>query len=419
MSFDALIAEASARTGVPVSVIRATIQAESAFNPYAKSSAGAKGLMQLLDSTGREVFRQGRYSGAYNPYDARTNINVGTDYLKQLYTKYAGNWDKALAAYNMGPEALRQNGGVPYEQTAQYVNKIKSNAGMSSLTDAAINEATGQITDKAGDMAAEALGLDSLFSSGASAVPVGTAANGGLLMSDGSIGVSSLANGGVGTMAPEAVSGWDLSGIGSAGNYYLPAMGVAGAVDLFGNKRHGGRGALQGMASGAGIGSYFGPMGALVGAGVGGVAGYFGNFGDKDRWKEEQSRFAELRKKGINIPQAEADFLSRGRSKDELIALEKLKQSKGMYGNPTFAASRNVKDLTYQDTWGIPDWYEKYGNDYLQNMSETQRKRLNELALSSDAVTEGKGQVRVDFNKISQAAIDEILKGDKNGKIKK
>lgn len=90
----------------------------------------------------------------------------------------------------------------------------------------------------------------------------------------------------VGPVAPvatEAISPWAASGIGSAGNYILPAAGAVGALDL-GIRRPGGvAGAAEGAASGAAMGSYLGPWGAGIGAGVGALYGGFNKATGKDQ----------------------------------------------------------------------------------------------------------------------------------------
>lgn len=94
--YDGLIQEASHKFGVDTSLVKAVIQQESEFNHQAVSPAGAKGLMQLMDGTGRGF-------GVTNPFDPKQNVDAGTHFLSNLIKKYNGNEGVALAAYNAGP----------------------------------------------------------------------------------------------------------------------------------------------------------------------------------------------------------------------------------------------------------------------------------------------------------------------------
>lgn len=98
-SFEDLIKSAGERYGVPVSLIKAVIDAESSFNPNAVSSAGAKGLMQLMDGTARGL-------GVSNPFDPAQNIEGGTKYLSNLIQRFGGEIAMVLAAYNAGPTRI-------------------------------------------------------------------------------------------------------------------------------------------------------------------------------------------------------------------------------------------------------------------------------------------------------------------------
>lgn len=123
-AYDALIDEHSTTHGVRADLVRAVIQAESGFNPVARSIKGAMGLMQLMPATAVEY-------GVRNPYDPAENIRAGVAYLKRLLEKYSQKEELALAAYNAGPGAVAKYGGVvpPYRETRNYVAKIQNQAG--------------------------------------------------------------------------------------------------------------------------------------------------------------------------------------------------------------------------------------------------------------------------------------------------
>ncbi len=127
--FDDLIAEHATRHSLQPDFVRAVIQAESAFNPRARSPKGAMGLMQLMPSTAAE------YQVA-NAYDPAENIRAGVAYLKSLLTRFGDDVSLALAAYNAGPKAVEKYGNAvpPYKETRNYVSKIRANAGAAGAT---------------------------------------------------------------------------------------------------------------------------------------------------------------------------------------------------------------------------------------------------------------------------------------------
>ena len=103
---------------VDPALVRAIIHAESAFNVRAESPAGAQGLMQLVPAS------QQHY-GVTNPFDADQNINAGTEFLAHLVSRFKGDTDRVLAAYNAGETAVARYSGIPpFEETVEYIRRV-------------------------------------------------------------------------------------------------------------------------------------------------------------------------------------------------------------------------------------------------------------------------------------------------------
>ena len=100
-------------------LLRAVIHAESGFNPKARSASGALGLMQIMPATAREL-------GVADSLNVAENIQAGAAYLKQQLQRFPNQLGHALAAYNAGPETVRQYQGVPpYTETQRYVSRVQ------------------------------------------------------------------------------------------------------------------------------------------------------------------------------------------------------------------------------------------------------------------------------------------------------
>ncbi|MPZ41189.1 MAG: transglycosylase SLT domain-containing protein [Rhizobiales bacterium] len=93
------IEEAARRFGIPAAWIHAVMRAESAGDVRAISSAGARGLMQIMPDTWAEL--RVRHRLGRDPYDPRDNILAGAAYLREMYDRYGS--PGFLAAYNAGP----------------------------------------------------------------------------------------------------------------------------------------------------------------------------------------------------------------------------------------------------------------------------------------------------------------------------
>ncbi len=118
--YDQHIAAATAAYNVDLDLVRAIIQVESDFDPLARSSKGALGLMQLMPATASRF-------GVGDPWNPRQNIFGGVQYLRFLLDMFGGDVALVAAAYNAGENAvLRYNGVPPYRETQGYVGKVRS-----------------------------------------------------------------------------------------------------------------------------------------------------------------------------------------------------------------------------------------------------------------------------------------------------
>jgi soluble lytic murein transglycosylase-like protein len=120
--YASLIEQSAEQNGIEPSLLAGLIKQESGFDASATSSAGAEGLTQLMPGTASSL-------GVSEPLDPAQSIAGGAGYLGGLLKQFDGNVDDALAAYNAGPGAVDQYGGVPpYAETESYVTDVLENA---------------------------------------------------------------------------------------------------------------------------------------------------------------------------------------------------------------------------------------------------------------------------------------------------
>jgi len=120
-----LLAQAGAQHNIDVDLLASIVHAESGGNARAISRAGARGLMQLMPATARDL-------GVNDAFKPDQNIKGGTAYLDMLLIRYDDprdpkhGLDLALAAYNAGPAAVdRYHGIPPYAETRAYVARVE------------------------------------------------------------------------------------------------------------------------------------------------------------------------------------------------------------------------------------------------------------------------------------------------------
>jgi len=111
---------AAHETELPVSLLAAVAWEESRMNPHALSGAGARGMLQLMPATAKAL--------AIASPDPRANILAGARYLGQLVTRFDGNLELALSAYNAGPTAVEKLGRAPSLETLRYAKNVEARA---------------------------------------------------------------------------------------------------------------------------------------------------------------------------------------------------------------------------------------------------------------------------------------------------
>ena len=112
-----IVDKAAQENQIDSALVFAVIKQESDGDPNAVSPAGAKGLMQLMDGTAKEM-------GIQKVFDPKDNIKSGTRYLKKMLDKF-GDTKLALAAYNSGPGNVEKYQGIPpFSETQSFVERV-------------------------------------------------------------------------------------------------------------------------------------------------------------------------------------------------------------------------------------------------------------------------------------------------------
>jgi len=139
LSYTDKIHENSEQNNLNPVIVYGLIRRESAFNEKATSPTGARGLMQIMPRTGRDIARglNERWRGKNSLYNPVTNIKYGSYYYQKLLTQFDGHYALALAAYNAGPERVKRwlpedktipadiwIETIPYRETRDYVSTV-------------------------------------------------------------------------------------------------------------------------------------------------------------------------------------------------------------------------------------------------------------------------------------------------------
>ena len=119
--FATLIESVAAEHGIDAALVHAVVEAESNYRSTATSQVGARGLMQVMPSTARDL----GVRSAKMLFEPQANLEAGVKYLKQLLGRFNGDLSSALAAYNAGPAAVLKYDGIPpFPETQDYVRRV-------------------------------------------------------------------------------------------------------------------------------------------------------------------------------------------------------------------------------------------------------------------------------------------------------
>ena len=139
MPYENLFQRRAAKAGIDTNWARAIARQESAYQPYARSHVGARGLMQLMPKTASSTAKKNKvpYRRTSDLYNPETNISLGVAYLAEMQKRFNDNQVYATAAYNAGPHRvsrwLKERGKlpidiwietIPFNETRKYVKNV-------------------------------------------------------------------------------------------------------------------------------------------------------------------------------------------------------------------------------------------------------------------------------------------------------
>lgn len=134
LKYTGFIVQYSTKYDVDPALVAAVILQESRFNPDARSSVGAQGLMQFMPGTAATMAKETGRWPTYDIFDAETSVEFGAAHIRDLLVKYNGNVEQALVGYNAGTgtadrwisanifdKVVNSNSG---SETVNYVKKV-------------------------------------------------------------------------------------------------------------------------------------------------------------------------------------------------------------------------------------------------------------------------------------------------------
>lgn len=273
-----------------------------------------------------------------------------------------------------------------YKNIAESLDKLFGTGDGADMAKEVIKESAGMTAE---DAIAKLFGGTSSGAAGAKAIAAGAPAAPQVVAINGAAPVSAGAG-----------IGGSLGAAGTAG------LGTAAALYGAGMYNYGGRQALSGDAD---AGDYtnlalqanpmtFWVNPALDAVGLGSAGEALG-LNRKTGKQMIGDRLKKLEDSGVRVPDSQRRMDDYGASHQELI-----ERAQRTGGNVDFARSRNESDLRPEDTWGGLMWMESLGNDYLEKMSEQERRELNQFALDNDLIEEARGALHWrDKNKAEEA----------------